>query len=194
MKTLKAFAVDQNHRSHRSVHSKHWLADAKDCSPPSTLVMKRSKLHFSACWSINASRLSFDGHLSIPCSPSHHRHPWSIVLLVTCECCRVRISCDREWSPLSGQRQRQRQGRLDVTASSPSSAKFNWFEAIDVDDETRDSPRKKNRRKTAPRRGIQTVEHRRYCCNAKVRPFIRWKNTVYYRGLWSCGFKRFPHT
>ena len=55
-------------------------------------------------------------------------------------------------------------------------------------------PRKKNWRKTAPRRGIQTVEHRRYYDNAKVRPFIRWKITVCYRGSWSCGFKRFAHT
>ena len=55
-------------------------------------------------------------------------------------------------------------------------------------------PRKKNWRKTAPRRGMQTVEHRRYYDNAKVRPFIRWKITVCYRGSWSCVFKRFPHT
>jgi hypothetical protein len=40
--------------------------------------------------------------------------------------------------------QRQRQGRLDVTSSSPSSAKFNWFEAIDVDDETREEKRSVN--------------------------------------------------
>ena len=44
-------------------------------------------------------------------------------------------------------------------------------------------PRKKIRRKTAARRGIQTIEHRRYCCNAKVRPFIRSKITARYRGF-----------